>query len=89
MSDNRLKKQAAKGKRTIKAYQRLFATDDGKIVLQDLMQSCHMLSQNFGSDPNEAMYSEGERAVVLRILRTLNTDAEMLMKHLDAVHQEE
>lgn len=49
------------------AYKRVFATPDGKVVLYDLMSRYHVLNPHDG-DPMK----EGERKVVLGILRNCN-----------------
>jgi len=67
-------------KETILAYKRLFDTDDGREVLHDLMKSCHMASSTMDKTPDETIFNEGARSVVLRILRTRNTSMEQLNK---------
>lgn len=62
----------------IRAYKRIFESEDGKIVLQDLMRSCHVFSSTMDPNPTEHAYKEGERSVVLRIMRTLNIDPSKL-----------
>lgn len=56
-----------------KAYARLFAGDDGKIVLQHL----HDMAVFCPSDPNEAeaalRHREGKRALLLAIVRMIET----------------
>jgi len=56
------------------AYQRLFDSIDGKKVLRDLMKGCHFFDTTFTGDATETAYREGERSVVLRILKILNLD---------------
>ena len=63
---------------TVLAYKRLFDTADGREVLYDLMRSCHMSSSTMDSTPNETLFNEGARSVVLRILKTRNTSIEQL-----------
>ena len=51
------------------AYKRLFQTDDGKIVLEDLEKFCGFLktSTNVEWNPYYVMFAEGKRRVYLRI----------------------
>ncbi len=58
----------------IRKYRELFSTDFGKEVLHDLCKSCHVYHSTFDNNPQEMAYREGERSVVLRILRTINID---------------
>jgi hypothetical protein len=74
---------------TIYAYQRLFASEDGKIVLKDLSRACHLDVPTMSSDPYETAYREGERSVLLRILKTINADPEQLMKLVTDNQEEE
>lgn len=62
----------------IRAYKRVFESEDGKVVLQDLMKSCHIFTSTMDANPTEHAYKEGERSVVLRIMRTLNIDPSKL-----------
>lgn len=58
----------------IRAYRTVFGTDDGKKVLNDLCKSCHVLHSTMDANPHEMAYKEGERSVILRILRTIEID---------------
>lgn len=68
----------------IAAYQSLFATDDGKKVLYDLIRTHHILGTTFSKDQNETYLKEGERNVVLRIMSILNIDPERFLKEVDS-----
>lgn len=67
-----------KNKEVVQAYLSVFATADGKKVLQDLMEYCKINKSCFDSDPYEMARMEGERNVALRILSILNTDEQRL-----------
>jgi len=67
---------------TIRAYKRVFESDDGKKILKDLMKACHFLSTTMHVNPNEAAYKEGERSVLLRILKTVKINADEVEHHL-------
>jgi len=65
-------------KATIRAYKEVFDTESGKLVLKDLMKSCHMMQSTFDKDPYETHFNEGARSVVLRILKTQNTSMDQV-----------
>lgn len=55
-----------------KAYKRLFATPDGKLVLEDLMVNvCHLLDLSRSPTDSETYFREGERNVMLYILNMI------------------
>jgi hypothetical protein len=64
----------SKRARTIRAYREIFNTESGKEVLRDLCKSCHIFTTTMDVNANETAYREGERSVVLRIIKTLNID---------------
>ena len=68
--------------KTVRAYRDVFNSEEGKLVLSDLCKSCHVFHSTFDTNPNETYYREGERSVVLRILRTLEVDPFELEKQL-------
>lgn len=74
---------------TIAAYQKLFNSDEGKIVLLDLIKSCNVLNTTYSTDSHETAYREGERSVVLRILKTINTDPARVMELMKLGNQED
>lgn len=61
------------------AYQRLFSTDDGKLVLEDLCKRYFIFDTlvKRGDDRDTILTNEGKRAVVLFILGLLNADLEL------------
>lgn len=52
----------------IKAYQELFNTQNGQRVLSDLMSLMKFYDHQQSNNPNEAIYREGVRSGLLRIL---------------------
>ena len=71
------------------AYKRTFDSPDGKKVLADLFKCCHMTTSTMDKDPYETAFNEGARSVVLRILKTINTDVEALNKMYEDLETEE
>ena len=55
-----------------KTYRQLFNTDEGKVVLRDLKLRNHVLSSSFvAGDPHDTSFREGQRSVVLTIMRMM------------------
>lgn len=67
----------------IRAYKRVFESEDGKKVLADLAKAGHVYRSTMDPNPNEVAYKEGERSMVLRIMRTVKTDPSELEKYLN------
>lgn len=59
-------------------YRAVFSTDDGKAILADLCRTFHVFGTTMGETPEETAHNEGQRTVVMRILKTINTDPEQL-----------
>lgn len=76
-------------KATILAYKRFFDTTDGKLILKDLMKSCHVLSSTMDKDPYETAFNEGARSVVLRIIKTNNTSIDEINKLIERLEEEQ
>lgn len=58
------------------AYQRLFNTEDGKIVLEDLCKRYYVYDTlaKPGTDRDEIVLNEGKRSVILFILGVMNVN---------------
>jgi hypothetical protein len=67
----------------VRAYKTVFSTYEGKQVLHDMMKTFHILHSTMDGNSHETAFKEGERSVVLRILRTINTDPSELEKILN------
>ena len=69
----------SKIERRTEIYKRVFGTDDGKLVLEDLADFCRMKETAFvPGDIYGTVYQEGMKNVYLHILRVLNlTDKEI------------
>ena len=63
---------------TIKAYQSFFESDDGKVVLYDLMERGRMFTSTLGSTPMETSRNEGQREMVVYILEQVGRDIEAI-----------
>ena len=66
-----------------KTYRQLFNTDEGKIVLRDLKQRNHVLSSSFvAGDPHDTSFREGQRSVILTIMRMMEEKTAEEMQQL-------
>ena len=55
-----------------KTYQRVFKSEDGETVLEDLEKRCNVHNTSFSNDPHETSYREGQTQVVLFIKSIIN-----------------
>jgi len=86
---NFFKKKATEASKVYNAYRRLFSTDDGKTVLNDLMKCCYVHRPTIGQTPEETYFNEGQRAVVIRILETSNKSSEEINTMIKAMVKQE
>lgn len=73
-----------------RAYQKVFNSEEGKIILKDLMKRCYLKDTTYDGDQNAMMFREGTRSVVLHIFTQLKTDIsilEKLMRERDNVEE--
>lgn len=56
------------------AYQKVFNTPDGKVVLTDLCNHFHVLGIAKGADAYETYFKDGQRSVAMHILAHLSMD---------------
>lgn len=70
-------------------YRKVFGSPEGQRVLFDLMKAHHMLSPVFRKDKDEALFHDGERNVVLRIMTKLKMDPAKLKEAMDRGFEEE
>lgn len=70
-------------------YKELFESSVGQRVLFDLMKCHHILNSTFiAGDPSASAFYEGERSVVLRIMRKTKTDMKKFLKNLDEMQKQ-
>jgi len=67
---------------TIKDYQKVFNSPEGKNVLNDLNRTCFLTQSTFTGDTHDSAFNEGQRAVLLRIYSILKTQPEKLMEDI-------
>jgi hypothetical protein len=76
---NTIKKFFMKRKLMVDSYRRLFRTDDGVKVLKDLMSVCGYSRSSFDENETKMAFYEGQRSVILRLVKTVNmTDRDVL-----------
>ena len=74
----------------VKDYKITFGSVHGQRVLNDLIQTCHVLGPCFvKGDVHEAILREGERNSVLRILAILKVDPMKLQEKIKEAQKEE
>jgi hypothetical protein len=86
-----MNEQAQKQLATIASYQKVFASPEGKAVLEDLMRTHHCQGSTFGGandKGHEIFFREGERNVVLRIQSFLNLDLLKLKERMENESQD-
>jgi hypothetical protein len=52
------------------AYKEFFRSENGEQILMDLMKACHFTDSVIGQTPEQTYFNEGQRCVVLQIIRT-------------------
>jgi len=63
-----------------RAYQSVFSSDEGKLVLFDLMEKGYFLAPTFEKEMHGAERNEGKRELVLFILRQCNMNMSNVME---------
>lgn len=69
-----------------KDYKQVFSSQAGERILHDLIQFSGMLSVEM--DPTKAVFQNGQRNVVIMILKQLNTDPSALIDHIRRIEEE-
>lgn len=61
-----------------------FESAEGKAILRDLMRKYRVLeTTHVPGDPHSTAYNEGQRSVILSILRYVNKDTTSLIKQIE------
>lgn len=74
---------------TINHYKKTFTSDSGHKVLLDMIKASGMLNTSFDISPHQMAFNEGQKALVLRILRTIETDPAKLLELINKAGQSE
>lgn len=71
------------------AYQKVFATPEGDLILKDLMKIGYVDRTTFAPDSQyETAFREGQRALVLRLIQIINTDPDYLAQLMKGQSEE-
>ncbi len=95
MTDRLVKEHAALRLEIAQAYQRLFSTDLGQLVLEDLTKFAHggetcIKTRDDGSIcPYQTMRANGRREVLLRIEKLIDLDISALHTHMMETSQDD
>ena len=86
-------KKAKKAFRVIQAYKAVFSTENGRLILQDLAEKCHMLSPVTDvSSPNgfsaASAFYDGKRAAFLDIVKMSACDERKLVALLQETERD-
>ena len=77
-----IQRQAQHQADLIESYKKFFDTEDGKVVLYDLMKKGYFLSSTLGPTPIETHRNEGMREIVVYILEILEKNPEDLREFI-------
>lgn len=89
MDNDAANREAAKKRRqeqeqTDRCYNRLFKTDDGRVVLKDLSKVCCIDDTTYHGKTDDMLICEGARRVFLRIAQKIRMDMTKYYVRLDA-----
>lgn len=88
MADNGQKTHGVKRFNKVASYKQIFNSEAGKRVLEDMMTTHWVLSSTYsGEDTHEAAFKEGERAVVIRILKLIQLDLAQMQKYIEEIEK--
>lgn len=76
-------KQAKK----VESFKKCFSSEEGKVVLSELVKECGMLKNSFRGNTDELLFNEGKRNVLLYILSIINVDLPTLLDTLEKERQ--
>jgi hypothetical protein len=61
------------------AYRQTFATEQGRVVLADLLRRAGLMQSSFSGDPLETAYREGRRRLGLEVVEAINRDPDAVL----------
>lgn len=73
----------------INLYREVFNSEKGQKILIDLAKSVNLQGTSFDPDPSQMSFNEGQKSVLLRILRTIETDPARLIELIKQAGQSE
>lgn len=82
-AEKKVRARSQKALRVAQAYNDVFRTPQGQLVLEDMMETHHMLRSTLHKSVKEMVFNEGERNVILRILRLINTNPAYMRERIE------
>lgn len=73
---------------TMSAYQKVFSSPEGQLVLKDMEMAHHMNTSSFDENTSKMAFKEGERNVVLRIKVIMTRDLKQVSERMSHVQEE-
>lgn len=70
-------------------YKQTFSGEHGSYVLNDLMQQHFIVSNTYNKDPLEMAYNEGQRNVLLRILKLVKEPIEKIEQRIEQMERDQ
>jgi hypothetical protein len=77
------KRLAEKQLQLVLKYQRVFESEEGKEVLQDLCSRSFVFDSTFDENPSKAAFKEGQRSTILEIFKVLKIDYVKFKESID------
>ena len=74
-----IKKQIAENQQL---YHRVFDTNDGKLVLEDLKKRCFINHTTYNDSHGQMSFNEGRRSIYVHIINLLNKDLKEVLEEL-------
>jgi len=88
MQEDKMLQLAKEQASLVQAYMNVFKTEDGERVLKDLMETHGVLKHSFSGDVSALLIGEGERKVVLAILKKLNANTAFMTERIERYAKE-
>jgi hypothetical protein len=61
------------------AYRHTFGTEQGRVVLADLLRRAGLMQSSYSGDPLETAYREGRRRLGLEVVEAINRDPDAVL----------
>lgn len=71
----------------VEAYRAVFENPQGELVLEHLAKQCHLFEPTFiAGDTHHSALREGERRVILSIMKMIGTDYSAMQKMMENIN---
>jgi hypothetical protein len=85
---NREAEIAKKSVERVQLYQRVFGTPEGRRVLMDMANAHSIMRSTFDGDVHKMLLHEGERNVILRLLKLAKVNVNDLIERIEDYERE-